>query len=521
MAKKRIVKGRDYRTSKNRDGLRAAKHVGYRFSGGSKRRPTSAEVQEFHDGKRDDIYYENRIERSDAKPRAKRGQRFAKGGGFDVKVNKIKKLLKKNNVKSDEVSPNFVNDFAHKNGVTDLTSEQVVRISDTYAKGGSMKQSKAGIKQDKNVKAKKAGKRTSADGNVYYESRPNRSDKNRTKKLAKGGGVKQSKAGIVQDKNIKALKAGKRESADGNIYYENRPNRSDVSRTKKLVKGGGVDEVEWVVELSNPQTEKIRKIEVKAKTRDEAIDNALKTNNFKGYNIFTANRKIRFYLFNAKNGIITIKNKSKNLEELESYVKKHWSKISTGTIWDNAKFYEIEGTRNDITGWVFSNDDENENDVIKRLSSQYDFQKHEPKKTDSKFVKGGGVGKHKKYSDYGEYWNAVVDYIYKENKGKISKEIIEKEANNGNIDSLLQNMFNEGDFDLSTASYVVMDDYFNMKKGGSVGSQEKEVREILNSNGEISCGELEGIIGHEPCYPVCKVGGMTLRKKFMCGYKEI
>jgi len=45
------------------------------------------------------------------------------------------------------------------------------------------KQTKAGIKQDKSVKAKKAGKRVSASGNTYYESRPNRSDKNRTKKI--------------------------------------------------------------------------------------------------------------------------------------------------------------------------------------------------------------------------------------------------------------------------------------------------------------------------------------------------
>lgn len=46
-----------------------------------------------------------------------------------------------------------------------------------------VKQTKAGIKQDKGIKAKKAGKRVSASGNVYYESRPNRSDKNRKKKI--------------------------------------------------------------------------------------------------------------------------------------------------------------------------------------------------------------------------------------------------------------------------------------------------------------------------------------------------
>jgi len=366
MAKKktstqRVIKGRDYRTSKNRDGLRKAKKIGYRFSGDSMRTPTSSEVQQMHDEKRDDIYYENRVERSDKSPRAKRGHRFAKGGGFDVKVNKIKKLLKKNNVKSDEVSPNFVNDFAHKNGVTDLTSEQVVRISDTYAKGGSVKQTKAGIKQDKNVKAKKAGKRTSEDGNVYYENRPNRSDKNRTKKLAKGGGVKQSKAGIAQDKNIKALKAGKRESADGNIYYENRPNRSDVNRTKKLGKGG---------------------------------------------DFFT--------------------------------------KLKSGT------------------------------------KEAYD--------------------KSKKYTK---------DKIHDQKK-KVALEVID--------DTKDKVTSSKTKIVLKGAEEIVKDKY---EGGGSVGSEEKAVRGILNSKGEISCDELGSIIGRSPCYPVCKVGGMTLRKKFMCGYKEI
>lgn len=94
------------------------------------------------------------------------------------------------------------------------------------------------IKKDKQVKALHAGKRKSESGNVYYESRPNRSDKNRTKKFKKGG---QTKAGIKQDKKIKALHAGKRTSENGNTYYESRPNRSDENRTKKLEEGGGTE----------------------------------------------------------------------------------------------------------------------------------------------------------------------------------------------------------------------------------------------------------------------------------------
>ena len=47
----------------------------------------------------------------------------------------------------------------------------------------SKKQTAAGKKQDKNLKAKKAGKRVSESGNVYYENRPNRSDKDKKKKI--------------------------------------------------------------------------------------------------------------------------------------------------------------------------------------------------------------------------------------------------------------------------------------------------------------------------------------------------
>jgi len=46
-----------------------------------------------------------------------------------------------------------------------------------------VKQTKAGIKQDKGIKAKPAGKRTSASGNTYTETRSNRSDADRKKKI--------------------------------------------------------------------------------------------------------------------------------------------------------------------------------------------------------------------------------------------------------------------------------------------------------------------------------------------------
>lgn len=88
-SKNKVVKGRDYRTSKRRDGLRKAKKFGYRFSGDSIRTPTHAEIQQMHDGKRDDIYYEGRVERADVSTNAKRGERFENGGSVDENYFKI------------------------------------------------------------------------------------------------------------------------------------------------------------------------------------------------------------------------------------------------------------------------------------------------------------------------------------------------------------------------------------------------------------------------------------------------
>ena len=61
-----------------------------------------------------------------------------------------------------------------------------------------------------------------------------------SKSMKQGGSVKRSKASIKQDKSIKALHGGKRISTDGNIYYENRVNRSDADRRLKLERGGKV-----------------------------------------------------------------------------------------------------------------------------------------------------------------------------------------------------------------------------------------------------------------------------------------
>jgi hypothetical protein len=53
--------------------------------------------------------------------------------------------------------------------------------------------------------------------------------------MRRGG---RTKAAIAADKRYKALKAGKRVSENGNVYYESRENHSDVNRRNKLEDGG-------------------------------------------------------------------------------------------------------------------------------------------------------------------------------------------------------------------------------------------------------------------------------------------
>lgn len=64
------------------------------------------------------------------------GQKYGESKGGDEKeskVDKVIKLLREAKTPSGKASPNFVNDFAWKHGIEDLTSEEVVKISDTYS----------------------------------------------------------------------------------------------------------------------------------------------------------------------------------------------------------------------------------------------------------------------------------------------------------------------------------------------------------------------------------------------------
>jgi myosin heavy subunit len=165
-----------------KDASRKAKPFGYRLKGNNYRRPTKAEI------KSGEAYWEGRPNRADVTrskyPKLEDGGMMADGG-----------MMKK---------------------------------------GG---RTKAALIADQRLKAKKPGRREAESGQVYYESRPNRSDVNRKLRLEDGGMMKKggrTKAEIIADKRFKALKAGKRVSASGEVYYESRPNRSDVSRRDRI-----------------------------------------------------------------------------------------------------------------------------------------------------------------------------------------------------------------------------------------------------------------------------------------------
>lgn len=271
------------------------------------------------------------------------------------------------------------------------------------------RRSKKGIAQDKKIKAKHAGKRESADGNIYYENRPNRSDENRTLKFKKGG---QTKAGIAQDKNIKALHAGKRESESGNIYYENRPNRSDKNRTKKFDNGGSLKSLS-TKELAAKAGITMKDMEDHNLHRDDLL------------------------------AILTEGNYEKG-----------------GGFWDSIKA---------------------------KTKTTYDKAKSGTKEAYSKS---------KKY---------VNDKVHDQKK-KVALEVID--------DTKDKVGDNKTKIALKAAENIVEEKY---EHGGGTKSHEDLVNAKLDSNGEISTDDFAAIIGRSPCYPVCSVGGSKYKKEFLRG----
>lgn len=89
------------------------------------------------------------------------------------------------------------------------------------------------IKRDSERKAKKAGKRISADGNVYYEYRRNRTDVNQKVKLEEGGEIGYEKGKVYPVKNVSKSVYEKFELSE----YPNFHKTGSVSGMKKQYYG--------------------------------------------------------------------------------------------------------------------------------------------------------------------------------------------------------------------------------------------------------------------------------------------
>lgn len=393
--KKRIIKGRDYNEDKRSDGLRQAKSGGWRMAG-TNRKPTKKEIQAHYDGESNGVYMENRIARMDKNPRAKKGERFEKGGfvgkgelvwkkldnskkaeflkenftpeitprtqetlvgkAYNFLPSKVKIVLnsKYANVeeysKGGEVSASDIKDLSNgykeailftgydeeeveldrNYGIEDFDDKAnavIEKMAKQYILDNKEAIEESGLdyeqigrdiwytqaghgvgffdrKLDKDVEekltkgAKKFGDLShnvfAQDGNVYLEGMKfAKGGKVDRSKSAKKPRVKRTKKAIAQDKNIKALHAGKRVSESGQVYWEGRENRSDTNRTKKLAKGGTLElrdiEDETVLMpyvIAEPIAETAAEITLKdefskweslSKSEKEALDEKYKT----------------------------------------------------------------------------------------------------------------------------------------------------------------------------------------------------------------------------------------------------
>lgn len=123
-----------------------------------------------------------------------RGEEMAKGGSIKVHIDTdrgtVSQTFKGKNEKDAQRKVD-----AYLNGPGKMWGKNITIIPfevEEMKRGGKAKAPKRSahsIELDSEIKAKKPGKRVSASGNVYYESRPNHADENRKKKpyLEMGG----------------------------------------------------------------------------------------------------------------------------------------------------------------------------------------------------------------------------------------------------------------------------------------------------------------------------------------------
>jgi chemotaxis protein histidine kinase CheA len=205
-----------------RDAKRKAKPFGYRFIGKHDYRvPTEMQIK--RGLKRGTIDYEARPNRADVNPDKKiklaDGGMMAKGGDIDYKT-----YIHINKKNESDVFPLIDDGYYVK-----LSKHKEVFLGGQIFKEGMTKTEAINFAKDL------MGRYNIPNENLIIDEEWRVNQMADGGMMAKGG---RTKAAIVADKRYKALKAGKRTSEDGNVYYESRANRSDVNRRDKLEDGG-------------------------------------------------------------------------------------------------------------------------------------------------------------------------------------------------------------------------------------------------------------------------------------------
>jgi chemotaxis protein histidine kinase CheA len=242
------AKYKDKGVDLKKDAARSAKPFGYRFVGKHDYRvPTEAQVR--RGLKRGTIDYEARPNRSDKYPKAT--VKLADGGMMaDGGMTKEKDFYLVENFKGENYTVHYNALITPTGDWTDTYNCWIDRKSKMF--GGSS-HSVLKIMSEKDAKSFIENVNEKNIKNLYNEFR----EKADGGMMRRGGRTKEA---ITADKRYKALKAGRRVSEDGNVYYESRANRSDVSRRDKLADGGmmarGGAVKKKVASKSNPKPSK-------------------------------------------------------------------------------------------------------------------------------------------------------------------------------------------------------------------------------------------------------------------------
>jgi hypothetical protein len=213
-------KGTGKPTDLERDAGRKAKPFGYRFVGKHDYRvPTEMQIK--RGLKRGTIDYEGRPNRADVNPDKK--VKLADGGTISTAT--LKDIQKKFDRNEDK----------------NYHSENVVLLATFFGTKEDIMEAKRILalhRKEGHLSSENGKKRRELESKLFKKW----DDAMKEAGMMEDGGMMRrggrTKAAITADKRYKALKAGRRVSEDGNVYYESRANRSDVSRRDKLEDGG-------------------------------------------------------------------------------------------------------------------------------------------------------------------------------------------------------------------------------------------------------------------------------------------